>query len=434
MGLTDHIAAVLDERTLEAVQAAHARRFQASGLPTPRLENWKYTALRALEAIDYGAATSTGSPTPDWKGLVALGAAKLDAWRVVLDQGITATVPGDSGGLPEGCTLTALSAKDLRPDWAEDALARQFEAPDESLAALNGALCEDGWVLSVDEGVELDRPIQVIHLARNGRPMSHARLLVRMAPGSRARIVEQYLSSAGTEALVNDVTQAWLGAGSELQWIRLQQLADETCLITRTLVDQAEDSCLIFHGVDLGGRLVRHDLLIDLNGKGADCQLHGIYALDGRRHLDNHLRVDHRSPGATSHEFYKGVLDDKARAVFNGKVVVHPGADGTDATQTNGNLLLSRTAEIDTKPELEIYADDVKCAHGATVGQLDPAQLFYLRSRGLPEAEARALLTEAFCRAVVDTLDDPALREFVAQRVAEHLPRQGSMESQDESR
>jgi Fe-S cluster assembly protein SufD len=405
------------------LRANHARRFLQSGVPGPKQENWKYTPLRLLDALDYGQ-TPTGVSALAPEDLPELGLDDLAGWRLVLVNGRVSENLSFLDGLPEGVSLRPLNAQTELPDWASNALAAPFEAPDESLSALNGALTTGGWVLEVSPGVVLEQPLQLVHLGlpADGAVIGHSRMLIRLGDNARGRLVERYLGPPATANVDNDVVQIQLEEAAELEHVRIQEASPDSFLVTRILVDQQQDSSFRYCGVDLGGRLVRHDLVVRLTASGATCQLNGVYVLDGQSHVDNHIRIDHLATDTTSEELFKGVLDGKSRAVFNGKVVVHPGANGTDATQTNSNLLLSRQAEVDTKPELEIYADDVSCSHGATVGELDAAQLFYLRSRGIPEHQARLMLTDAFCREVVDRLGDEALQSMVSERIGQRLP------------
>jgi Fe-S cluster assembly protein SufD len=216
--------------------------------------------------------------------------------------------------------------------------------------------------------------------------------------------------------------QVDLSVDAKFQHVRFQQASDNAVLITRTEISQQSASEYSYYGFDLGGRLVRHDLHSRLLGSGAKSSLNGAYLLGGNRHVDNHARVDHMAPAGFSDQYFRGVIGDSGRAVFNTAVVVHKGADETEARQSNANILLSKRAEVDTKPELEIYADEVIASHGATVGQLDEQAVFYMRSRGLTEQQARQMLTTAFCRSVSDKLADPELAEIISQRMMDVMP------------
>jgi Fe-S cluster assembly protein SufD len=248
----------------------------------------------------------------------------------------------------------------------------------------------------------------------------NSRVCVILEHGAKLELLEQFENQNANTS--NVVFQIELNTGAKLQHIRFQQESDTAVLITRTEVSQQGDSDYNYYGFDLGGRLVRHDLHSSLLGRGAKAGLNGAYLLDGNRHVDNHCRVDHMAVGGVSEQYFRGIAGGNGRAVFNTAVCVHPGADETEARQSNANILLSTRAEIDTKPELEIYADEVIASHGATVGQLDEQAIFYMRSRGLSEQQARQLLTTAFCRSVSDKLPDSALGEVIAQRMMDVMP------------
>ena len=240
---------------------------------------------------------------------------------------------------------------------------------------------------------------------------------------SRACVVEHHLGiDNGAGCFNNAVSEVVLQAGACVEHYKVQTEGDRTFHIANLEVRQAHESHFTSRVLSLGGRLVRHDVNVRLEAPHARCDLHGLYLAGGRQHMDFHTRVDHLEPHCTSTEVYKGVLGGRARAVFNGRVLVHPGARKSDARQTNDNLLLSPHAEVDAKPQLEIYADDVKCAHGATVGQLDESMVFYLRSRGLDERSARALLTFGFLREVLDRVDIAGLRESLTRELVRRLP------------
>jgi Fe-S cluster assembly protein SufD len=251
---------------------------------------------------------------------------------------------------------------------------------------------------------------------------SHPRLLVKAAENSHATLVERHVALDEAVYLSNVVSEVELDGNAALNYYRLQEESAKAFHISGVHVRQDRDSRFDSHTVTLGSALVRNDVDARLAAVGAHCELNGLYLAGGRQHVDTHTRIDHLQPHCSSNEFYKGILDGHARSVFNGKVIVHPDAQKTDARQSNKNLLLSADAEADTKPELEIYADDVKCSHGATVGQLDADAVFYLRSRAIDEDAARNLLTFAFAHEIIDQVKIPALRSYLDQAVMQRLP------------
>jgi Fe-S cluster assembly protein SufD len=284
-------------------------------------------------------------------------------------------------------------------------------------------LFSDGVLLDLPDGMTLEAPVRLVFLAGSHEDAALAcpRVLVRAGARSRATIIEHY-ASLGGEALSLATTELALAPGSRIEHYRLQEESAETFHLGVLAARLERDATLVSHNLSVGARIARLDLDVALAGPGADVAMNGLYVVRDRQHADSHTRVDHLVPRTSSDELYRGVLAGKSRAVFNGKAIVHPGAAGTDARQSNANLLLSAEAEVDTKPELEIYADDVKCAHGATTGQLDTAALFYLRSRGIAEDMARSLLTFAFADTVLARMALAPLRRHAENLVVGRLP------------
>ena len=296
-----------------------------------------------------------------------------------------------------------------------------FEHP---LADLNAALLPDGLHIRVAADSSRARPLGLLFAdGADAQPgVAQSRIVIEMEKGSRAQFVEYHVSVGAADHYANGIVELSLAQGASVDYVRLQGRDARHTQTHRTAVRLDESSALRYSGFDLGGRLVRNDLEIDIAGKEASAVVGGLYIADDGQHIDNHVRIDHRVGPARSEQEYRGILGGRCRCVWNGKAVVHAGADGTDAEQSNHNLLLSDRAEIDAKPELEIYADEVKCSHGTTVGQLDEAALFYLRSRGLDEKEATRALTRAFGASVVshspiDLLDD-SLSAMVEARLS----------------
>ncbi|HXH64527.1 MAG TPA: Fe-S cluster assembly protein SufD [Mariprofundaceae bacterium] len=406
-------------RKLDAYRQACVDTFGRSGIPTMRHEDWKYTDLpRVLTPWWSRLCTpAAGDALFDAGVLDALRLNDLDAQRLVFvdghfHPGLSDAPLAGGDGLYAGPLAPLL---DMPPSWLI-LDAGESEAPlYHGLNAANGALFTDGLAVHVPAGKALPRPVQAIFLSRSGQ-VSHPRNHVDLAAGARATVIEQYASIQAPDreegALDNAVSRIALAEGAELTHYRLQQLGPHDVHLGRVQVDQ-EGGRYAAHAVNLGGQLCRLDIVAGLQREGAGCELNGLYMAGGLQHTDCHTRIDHHAPACSSREFFKGVLDGRAHAVFNGKIVVYPDAQKTDSAQSNANLVLSRQAEIDTKPELEIYADDVKCAHGATVGQLDANQLFYLRSRGFSEAAAKQTLTVAFADEVLARMPHPEVRAYL---------------------
>ena len=406
-------------------------QFRAGGLPHRKVEAWKYTPLRALEGFELVAAAppQTAGRATDRPAPLCEGAAVID-----ICDGATAAMPMNA---PEGVSVMAL-AEGL--ERFEQRLRPLFEAVElggatRAFAALNTALAQQGLVVHVARSRKAGRDAGRVLLRWYFSPgaaaaMHHFRVFLLLDDGARLDLVEQYMSASGSAwggvepraAGLNLLCQAELGAGAVLMHTRVQAESEQAVLLTSTTLKQAADSRYVYRGFDLGASLARHELTVLLSGPGAAADLAGAWVLDGQRHVDNHVNVEHRAPGCRSEQFFRGVLGGHSRGVFNGRALIQPGADGSSVRQSNANLLLSPLAEMDTKPELEIYADEVEASHGATVGQLDEAAVFYLRSRGLDAAAARRMLTTAFCRAVTDRVSGRGLAERIAELMDAAMP------------
>lgn len=403
----------------QARQAALAS-FAASGFPTQRDEDWKYTSVAAIEKSRFRQARPASN---------GLSAAQVEAWslpethRLVFLDGRYLPRWSRIGLLPAGATLLSLvEVLERDPASLESWLGAPPAAGAPAFAALNAAFMSDGAYLNLADGVVVDWPIHLLFIATDSQLATHPHNLVLAGVGSRASIIEQHVATAEGNYLSNAITDIVVGPDAEIVHHKLQQESQLAFHIAAVNVDLQRNSRFTSRSFALGGALARVDIGVRLNAEGAECILDGLYMTDGRQHCDHHTRIDHARPSGTSREFYKGVLAGASHAVFNGKVIVHADAQRSDANQSNRNLLLSDNAEIDTKPQLEIYADDVKCSHGATVGQLDPEQVFYLRSRGMDDDSAKALLTFAFAEEVVDRVDIPPLKALLEKLLLGRLP------------
>jgi len=415
-----------DPDWLKAVRAGGSERYTALGLPHVNLEEWKYTNLQPLGDIAYRAVTATdGDVVIDV--IPGLGDAPKGGVRLVLVNGCYRADLSDTSGLPEGVRLEPLD-ETLRnaPDWLEKNLGRMTDVGtnDRALVALNAAALNTGYVLHVAEGVVVGPPIEIVSMGGyvDDAVASFPRNLVVMDEGAEASVILSHAGSAVGEYLSNSVTEISLAQNATLRLTILQEDAMEAANLSTTFVSVARDSVFESFTLSMGGRMTRNDTHVTLDGSGAECRLDGAYLMRGRQHCDNTTRVEHRVPNTRSDEMFKGVLDDEARAVFQGKIVVERDAQKTDGQMLNKTMLLSDQAEIDTKPELEIYADDVKCSHGAASGQIDETALFYLRSRGIPEAQARNLLIQSFMGQVVERIADENLRDVIIGKIIHWLP------------
>jgi Fe-S cluster assembly protein SufD len=318
------------------------------------------------------------------------------------------------------------SLKDVLAQDADSAKAHlaKIARDGNAFAALNAAFLEDGAFVRIPARMAVAHPIHLVFLSEPvlGPTVSHPRNLVIAEAGSQAHIVETYIGTAGELYFTNAVTEVVLDEGAALDFSKLERESDAAFHVATTEVSQGRDSSFTSHSISLGGALARNDLSVRLDAEGAGCTLNGLFIGSGTQHLDNHTLIDHAQPHGTSRELYKGIMSGQSRGVFNGRIIVRPAAQKTDAMQTNKNLLLSKEALVNSKPALEIFADDVKCRHGSTIGQLDEAALFYLRSRGIGEEDARDLLVYAFASDVASRIRVAPLRAFVEAHLGLRLP------------
>ncbi len=405
-----------------ALRARGFAAFEASGLPAGRREAWKYTSLRALARREFRPAGPVRAPRPE--DLAALDIEGLDGLRAVFINGRLVPELSDLDG-DDGLQIVPLSDALAERGHRALEIAGSIACVDtHPLAALNQAFVGDGVFIGVSPGAAPSRPLHLMFLSLDGgSPVAaHPRVVVDAAPESALVLIEHYTGRGEIRNLTNAVTELRLGHGAVVEHYRLQEEPATGFHIGGLHGWLERDARLISHNLHFGAALARLDVGVSLAEPGAEVVLNGLYLVDGKRHVDNHTRVDHLAPETRSDELYRGVVDDRGRAVFNGKAVVHPDAQKIEAHQSNRNLLLSREAEVDTKPELEIYADDVKCSHGATVGQLDRNALFYLLSRGISRKVARDMLTFAFAETVAVRIPLAAVRRRIEARIAGALP------------
>ena len=402
---------------------ADARRAAADalareGLPGARNEAWKYTSLRTLEQSRPVRDAEAATRPVD----AALFALPIDASRLVFVNGTYRADLSKVATIAGASVATLGATAELEP-WRA-LLSREYERVDTAFARLNTALAADGPLIRVAASARIETPIHLVFVGTGREIAWNARALIELGENASLRIVEHHVGTDAAAQLGNVVVQASLGAGARLDLIQIQDAAADATLIRRSELSLADGATLASHALEIGARLVRHDLAVDLRGRGARFVSRGVFALRGRQHSDTHLDVRHDARDTASDIVWRGVADERARGVFHGAIAVAPGADGADASLSNKNLLLSPNAEIDTQPVLEIHADEVKAAHGATVGQLDERALFYLRSRGLPPEAARHLLIAAFCAAAL--ADVPReLRAHLEALLATRLPQPG---------
>jgi Fe-S cluster assembly protein SufD len=378
-------------------------RFEQLGFPTGKNEQWRYTGVGPIVAVPWALArTGQGQPAVE------------------------------NTKLPAGIRVARL--KDVlarQPEILRERLSRIDGFDKNAFAALNAAFFEDGLLIEIDRGVVAQAPIEILFDSTGGSEpsVSHPRCLILAGERSQATVVERYVGAGVEPYLQNVVTEILLEEGAVLAHYKLQQENTSSFHIQTIAVRQGRASRFTSHNIALGAALARTDIRVELAGEGSECELNGLFLGSGTQHLDNHTIIDHATPHGVSRELYKGILDGKARGVFHGEIIVRPDAQKTDAMQTNKNLLLSKEALVNSTPALEIFADDVKCRHGSTIGQLDAGALFYLRSRGIGETEARQLLTYAFAADVAQRIRVPSVRDAVHNAMGLRLAGGGGPEA-----
>ena len=412
---------------VERVRREALERFCDRGFPTPRDEDWKYTNVRPIERrafrLDPEAGAGAGSRGDDAVAPEKHLSGLEPAARLLFVNGrLAGTHAPPAGERPEGILVESLArVLESDPDRVEPHLSDPGDA--NAFTALNRAFLGDGAVISIPAGVQLLRPLELVFVARGESEVaSHPVVLVLAGKDAGATVIEHYLGTGAGAKLANPFTRIVVGELAAVEHHLLLEEDDGTWHTGSIDARVAAGGRLGSNAVQLGGRLVRYGIDVSLDGPGARAVLNGLYVPRGRQHVDFHTRVDHREPGGTSEQVYKGLLDGRGRGVFNGRVLVHRDARHSDASQSNHNLLLSPDAEVDTKPQLEIFADDVKCRHGATVGQFDERAVHYARTRGLGEEAARALLTFGFAEDVLARMGEPVVRRHVERGLVGALP------------
>lgn len=408
-----------EQAPLRGLRQAAFASFQERGLPTLKDEDWRFSSMAPIARQTFEAASrrllEPAEVSPLYPG----------CRHFVFFNGSFQAQLSDAP--PTGTSFVPLAAQEAAGSDLLGRLGRYAEVTENPFVALNTSLFRDGALLAVAPNVVVEEPIQLVFLAsaESGRAeASYPRTVVHLGNNSQATIVESFatLATEGPEYLCCPVSEIVVDDGAVLDHYRVQKEGVNALHVGTQQFVLAASAAVTSHSIQYGGRLVRTDTRALLAGQGADCTLNGIYVPTGHQHIDNHMWMEHQAPHTTSRQIYKGILDDHARAVFNGRIYVHKQAQKTDAVQTNRNLLLSKHAKVNSNPQLEIFADDVRCTHGSTTGQLDPDALFYLRSRGIAEDAAKSLLTYAFVSEVVEAMRFERLRQdlntFLFSRLA----------------
>jgi Fe-S cluster assembly protein SufD len=399
-------------------KVADARRqtfeaYQRLGLPHRRIEDWKYTDLRALmrEVLPLADAPDQAALTRAKAALA--GHAMAGATRLVLVDGVYSPELSDAAGLDPNVRVQMV--REALADAGNEARADLLDlnVDDNAMVLLNAAMMTDGVLVTVGERAVVSKPIQIVHVATCSTAATYTRSFLKLGKGARATLVENFISAEGAKAYqTNDAVVVWIGEGAELEHVRLMVDAIDAINISTAVFTVGARARLNTFNMTSGGNVSRYQGYVTFAGAGAHVTTNGVNLLNGRQHADSTLLLDHAVPNCTSREIFRAVVDDRAHSVFQGRIVVRPDAQKTDAKMMTRALLLSDEAEADNKPELEIFADDVTCGHGATTGALDESLLFYLRARGLSEKDAQALLIQAFVGEAIEQIADDSLREL----------------------
>jgi len=395
---------------LAGARRAAMDHFIATGFPTKKNEDWHFTSPAAIAEVDWlPLRDASGQVQPDDLAQFTLG---LDAPRLVFVNGRYASGLSSLSGLP-----SRVRVLDLAGHWndtaAENWLTKIALPTRDAFTALNTAFTVDGAIVHVPADTVVETPIHLLYVTDSeaAKGATHPRTLIVADRHAVVTVIESYVTLGDATYFTNAVTEIQVADGAKVDHYRIERESERSYHIGTTEVRQGRDSRYHSFSFATGGALARVNLYTVLGGEGGETLMHGLYMLDGTQHIDHQTRIEHAAPHCASREVYKGIMDDASHGVFNGKVYVQPEAQKTDGKQTNNNVLLSETAQADTKPQLEIFADDVKCTHGATVGRLDEVALFYLRSRGIDLEQARNLLTYAFAADVLERIDQPEVRE-----------------------
>ena len=409
-----------EPRSRSGIRRRAIERFRELGFPTMREEDWRFTNVGPIARTEWEIAEDTPTLAEEDLALYVYP----DMYRAVFVNGRFSAEMSRLDGLPEGVTVGSLGeALSAGHPAVEEHLGAHASFEEQAFVAWNTAFFEDGALVHVPAGVVLEKPIQLVLVASPGPSprVAFPRNLIVAGENAHCTVVETYCGVGEGQMLTVPVTEVVASDAANVDHYRLQQELPETSHVALQQYRTGRQTTLSSHSLSFGGSLVRNDVRAELAGEGGNCTLNGLYLVKGRQHVDNHMWVEHIAPHCYSHELYKGLLEERGRAVFNGLIHVHEGAQKTDGVQTNRNLLLSPDALVNTNPQLLIFADDVKCTHGSTVGQLDEEAIFYLRSRGIGEEAAKSLLIYAFARDIVDRVKlDPVrsdLEEFLFSRL-----------------
>ena len=396
-------------------------RFEEEGFPTKRDEDWKYTSLNGIIKYDYSLSPNY-EDTIEFKDVKKYFIHDLDTYKIVFIDGVYSSYLSETthDGV-DICLLSSALAKD-KYKAVIDVYYNKI-AKENSLTALNTAFAKEGAYIYIPKGKAVTKPVQILHFStgKEAGLMLQPRNLIIAEENTEVQIIERHQSLNNNPVFTNAVTEIYAGKRAMVDYYKIQNDGSEASLIDNTFIDQQDDSEVAVHTFSFGGKLTRNNLNFYQNGQHCNSILKGVTLIEGKQHVDHNTLVNHKQPNCESHQDYKGIFDDASTGVFNGKVIVDKIAQKIDAFQSNNNILVSDRASINSKPQLEIFADDVKCSHGCTIGQLDETALFYMRSRGIGKKEARALLMYAFANTVLESVKIPQIKTRITKLIADKM-------------
>ena len=395
--------------------------FEAEGFPSKKDENWKYTSLNSVTKPDYSLA-ATGDDAIEFKDVKQYFLNDIDTFKIVFIDGVYSSYLSET--THDGVDVCLLSSALTKPKFKQviDVYFNKI-AKNESLTALNTAFAKEGAYIYVPKSMAVNKPIQIVHLSTGNEAnlMLQPRNLIVAEENAEVQVIERHQSLSSNAVFINSVTEIYAGKHARVDYYKIQNDKENASLIDNTHIDQQESSEVSVHTFSFGGKLTRNNLNYYQNGEHINSILKGVTIIEDKQHVDHNTLVHHKQPNCESHQDYKGIFDDKSTGVFNGKVVVDAIAQKINAYQSNNNILVSDKASINSKPQLEIFADDVRCSHGCTIGQLDEDALFYMRTRGIGKKEGRALLMYAFANNVLESVKIPQLKARITNLIAEKL-------------
>lgn len=410
------------EHSVHDVRSAAMKNFESKGFPSKKEEAWKYTSLNSLQKIDFSIFPKEEN-TLEYKDVKKYFVHEIDSYKIVFVDGIYSSYLSET--THDGVDICLMSSALTKPMYKPviDVYFNKVASKDESLTTLNTAFSREGAYIYIPKHKMPKKPVEIVHFATGNEAslMLQPRNLIVVEENAELQVIERHQSLTSNEVLTNSVTEIFAAESAIVDYYKIQNDNATANLIDNTYIDQKDKSLVKIHSFCFGGKLTRNNLNFYQNGEHIDSTMKGVTILGEKQHVDHHTLVHHKQPNCESHQDYKGIYGENSTGVFNGKIIVDKIAQKTDAFQQNNNVLISDKATINSKPQLEIFADDVKCSHGCTIGQLDEEALFYLQTRGIPKKEARALLMYAFANNVLASVRIPELKTRINKLIAKKL-------------